>query len=159
MRGPVTIGSSVKILRFDALVASRSLLEGILKIRRRDFPSCPGETGARKIVTEGKGSADERVSLVGLVSKLKSGSWVVACKARGRRERRGDMMAGQKWKMKFVIDEQKGRWFRRQALGFFLFSIAIAFGCRKPAGAMENRPRRRCRSGMKKSQTARARIR
>lgn len=80
MRGPVTMGSSAKILRFDAFVASRSLLEGILKIKRRDFPSRPGETGARKIVTEEEEFAEERVSLIDLVSMLESGSWVVARK-------------------------------------------------------------------------------
>lgn len=96
MRGPVTIGSSVKMLRFDALVASRSLLERILMIKRRDFLSCPEEIGARNIVTEVEESAEEQVSLVNLVSMLESGSWGVAGKARGRSERRGDMMAGQK---------------------------------------------------------------
>lgn len=66
------MGSSVKILRF---VVSRSLLDGILMIKRIDLcVSSGGSEGAREIVTDEEGFAEERVTLVDFVSLLASAS-------------------------------------------------------------------------------------
>lgn len=64
----------------------------------------------------------------------------------GRSKMRNEADDG--WIERKMVREER-RWM------FFLFSIAVAFGCRKTAGMMENRLRRQWRSEMK-SQTARA---
>lgn len=76
--------------RFEPLVTSRSLLEGILTVRRMDLLEPSGEfDGDRETVTEG-GEATARVTLLGLDRGLETGGLdSLAVAARARRERRG----------------------------------------------------------------------
>lgn len=95
------MGSSAKIFteplvedpRFEPLVTSRSLLEGIFTVRRMDLLESSGEfDGDRETVTEGE-EATARVSLVGLDLVLETGGLdSLAVVARARRERRGGIL-------------------------------------------------------------------